>query len=256
MKRTFLTLLLCFAVFRVEATDYSDIWWNPAESGWGVNFAQSNRYIFATFFVYGAGHEPIWYAAGMTLDAGGNFAGPLYATTGPWFGTNPFSIAEVTTTPVGGVEFRPTAADAGILTYNVTGVTVAKNIQRQTLTPIALSGSYMASIAGTASQCAASADDGPFASPILLSVAQSPGGQLQVEFDFFGLGTCTMSGPSIQAGQLFRIPAAAWTCSDGSGSTAKLDEIKATSLGIEGRWAVANTGGNCRMSGVFSGVPQ
>src|SRR5258707_9328042 len=32
------------------ATDYSDIWWIPAESGWGINFDQNEDVIFAPFY--------------------------------------------------------------------------------------------------------------------------------------------------------------------------------------------------------------
>ena len=36
-----------------RADDYSDIWWaaGGTESGWGINIAQSQDFIFATFFV-------------------------------------------------------------------------------------------------------------------------------------------------------------------------------------------------------------
>jgi hypothetical protein len=117
-------MLLCGATFRVDATDCRDIWWNPAESGWGVNSAQSEKFIFATFFVYGAGGGPTWYSGQMTRDDSGRFAGPLYATTGPWFGTVPFDSDQTTVTGLGDAAFRPTAADAGVLTYNVSDVTV------------------------------------------------------------------------------------------------------------------------------------
>jgi hypothetical protein len=33
-----------------QADDYTDIWWaGSAEDGWGVNFIQSQDFIFATF---------------------------------------------------------------------------------------------------------------------------------------------------------------------------------------------------------------
>ena len=36
LKRTMIALLLASAAMRAGATDYTDIWWNPSESGWGV----------------------------------------------------------------------------------------------------------------------------------------------------------------------------------------------------------------------------
>ena len=37
-----------------RATNYQDLWWNPAESGWGVNFTHQGDIIFATWFTYDA----------------------------------------------------------------------------------------------------------------------------------------------------------------------------------------------------------
>ena len=40
-------------------TNYTDMWFNPSESGWGVNVTQDyNGPIFATFFVYTATGAP------------------------------------------------------------------------------------------------------------------------------------------------------------------------------------------------------
>jgi hypothetical protein len=33
--------------------DQSDLWWNPAESGWGIQFVHTGSAIFATMYVYG-----------------------------------------------------------------------------------------------------------------------------------------------------------------------------------------------------------
>ena len=44
-------------------TDFSDLWWNRSESGWGVNIAHQGDTIFMTLFVYGADHRVRWYVA-------------------------------------------------------------------------------------------------------------------------------------------------------------------------------------------------
>ncbi len=81
----------CATAFRAGASDYTDIWFNPSEQstaggGWGVNVVQSDAFLFLTFFIYGPDNKPTWYVAGLTRDANGNFNGPLYATTGTYFG--------------------------------------------------------------------------------------------------------------------------------------------------------------------------
>ena len=92
MKRFLLTILLVTASAQAAATDYSDIWFNPAEAGWGMNLVQSDNFMFLTFFIYGSDSKPTWFTGQVTLDANSNnFNGTLYATTGtyyilPWSG--------------------------------------------------------------------------------------------------------------------------------------------------------------------------
>src|SRR5215472_13041308 len=81
----FAILLACFAR-SAAATDYSDMWFQPAESGWGVNFTQNAGTLFITFFIYDANDNPTWYVAITSQDANGNFSGTLYSTTGTYFG--------------------------------------------------------------------------------------------------------------------------------------------------------------------------
>jgi SAM-dependent methyltransferase len=65
--------------------DYSDLWWNADESGWGIAVAQhaSDRLV-ATWFAYEEGGDPIWYS----LQPGGwsnarTFSGPIFRYRGP-----------------------------------------------------------------------------------------------------------------------------------------------------------------------------
>src|SRR2546421_1498098 len=68
------------------ATDFSDLWWIPSESGWGIQFVQQHNVIFGTTFIYGPGGQPIWYVATMPWVGPGAFSGALYVTQGPYFG--------------------------------------------------------------------------------------------------------------------------------------------------------------------------
>ena len=47
---------------RASATNYQDLWWNPQESGWGVNFTHQSDTIFATWFTYQANGRGWWLA--------------------------------------------------------------------------------------------------------------------------------------------------------------------------------------------------
>ncbi len=256
MLRRILSTLLLAAALPAAATDYTDIWWNPAESGWGVNLAQNGNFIFATFFIYGPNNTPTWYTGHLQQDATGKFTGSLYATTGPWFGTVPFDPNQVGVSEVGTATFQPSAANAGVLTYRVASVQVVKNIQRQTLVPIALAGNYVGGVGVDATSCADQTENGSANVPADVQVTQSSTGQIQLAFTFLGVPLCAFAsaGAVTQTGQLLSFPAA-YTCGDGTNTTATVSELRATSLGIEGRWTAPNSGG-CHEEGRFGGVLQ
>ena len=69
LRRLLLTLLLLTASAQAAATDYTDIWYNPAENGWGVNVVQSDVSLFLTFFIYGADSKPTWFTGQVTQDS-------------------------------------------------------------------------------------------------------------------------------------------------------------------------------------------
>ncbi len=233
----------------LASVEYTDIWWTPAEPGWGVTFVQADDFIFATFFVYGPTNKPAWYTGQMTRDSNGVWKGPLYLSSGTYFGApyNPF-LRDID--QVGNVSFIPTSESAGALSYNVETVTVNKQIQRQTLQMIDIAGTYIGALITDVYNC----DDG---SPVKTlrrfidaSVSQAVGGAVQLNFSLNGGGTCSFVGNAVQAGQLFRLDNATYTCGVG---VAKVYELKSTAQGLEGRWTAPIAGG-CTEFGVFSAV--
>ena len=249
------SFFLLLMPLRALAIDYSDIWWNPAESGWGVNIAQSDNFIFATFFVYGPNNLPIWYAGNLGADGNGNYTGGLYSTTGTYLGTVPYNPAQFVATQVGVATFSPTAPDTAVLSYNVGGVNVVKNIQRQTLTVIALGGKYSGGQVGAYS--GASCNLGNYVDHFDVQVTQPGDGTATFMFTYEDSGlNCTLSGTLHQKGMLYSIPNASYSCSDGLNTNASLSQIKATSLGIEGVLAAPSVGSGCREDATFSGALQ
>ena len=101
-----LAIAILFPVGHVEATQFStdgtDLYWNPNESGWGLQVVQEADVIFVTLYVYDPGN-PIWYTGTGIAQTNSTsiWAGDLYQTTGPWFGAPVFNPALVTTTKVG-----------------------------------------------------------------------------------------------------------------------------------------------------------
>ena len=111
--------------------DYTDSWWNESESGWGLFVVQhpSNQ-VFAGWFVYDADGKPVWF----TMVPGewsyyNEFTGPIYRTTGPYFGGT-FDPAEVTRTIVGQGTLTFSDRNTGTFAYTVDGVAATKAISR------------------------------------------------------------------------------------------------------------------------------
>src|SRR4029450_12961249 len=131
VRRLAALLLVSLAFVRPAAAGgLTGVWFNPNEGGWGVNLVQSNQFIFATFFVYGPGNQPpgnapIWYTAQLTRQTNGTWTGPVYLTTGTYFG-NPWNTANNSVTQVGTATFSPNSAITGAIAATVNGVHVHK----------------------------------------------------------------------------------------------------------------------------------
>jgi hypothetical protein len=117
-------------------TDYSGLWWNPQESGWGLSLHQSAlRSLFGGWFVYGAEGRPEWFTlqAGQWLDST-TWRGTVYRTTGPFFAGPDFDPRLVLLQSAGTatLDFRHRAGeeDRARFTYTIGGVTATRTISR------------------------------------------------------------------------------------------------------------------------------
>ena len=247
-----LGLMLALAVARpAAAADYTDLWWNALESGWGVNFIQADNFIFATFFVYDGGSQPIWYSAEMTSDDKGVWSGPLYLTAGTYFGA-PWNPSQRGINQVGSASFTPTSSVAGTLAYNVANAVVTKQVTRQALKTIPIGAGYFGGIVSERYNCQNPADNSITRVYAEITATQTAAGAIRLDFDT-GHGTCSMAGNYLQDGQLYRMPAAAYTCGSSLSTTAAVADLKATNFGLEGRWN-ARVNGGCIEAGEFSVV--
>ena len=250
-------LLVSLALVRPAAAyiDWTDIWWATPEVGWGVNFVQSNQFIFATFFVHGPNLQPDWYTGQMTYDATTNvWSGGLYRTTGSYFG-GPYNSAERSTLQVGSVTFTPTNSWSGTLTYNVNAVNVTKQIQRLTLTTIPVGGNYYGGIYEELTSCANSSQNAVirlYSEFAVEQTTQDTTSQLKIDFAVEN-GVCTLSGRYYLDGSLYSIPNASYKCTTGVDTTAVVSGVKSTQQGIEGQW-VAQFNNGCVDRGYFSAV--
>jgi hypothetical protein len=137
-------------------TEYSDLWWNPNESGWGVGLQRQDDVIFLTLFVYGADGKNTWFVAPdvklLTPDTkNSTWQGALYSTTGPAFSA-PYD-SNVQSTQVGAATIAFTNAELGTLTYTVNGAQVVKQISRMTWRQPSVAGSYFGGYSTQIPQC-------------------------------------------------------------------------------------------------------
>lgn len=235
-------------------TDQSDLWWIPAESGWGIQFVQQETTIFATMFVYGANGQPTWYVATMDVSPGTlKWSGALYATTGPWFGAVPFDPAMVTATPVGTMTFDGTLIQSGTLTYSVNGVQVMKSIVRETLKTIDFNGSYSGVLSqqGTGASCLGSANTA--STPVSFRIVETAGSSASITSASEG-GTCTFLGTYTQSGHFGRI-AGNYTCSSGDAGAFKFFEMAMSYYEMRARTQLISQSG-CTLNGYMVGLVQ
>jgi hypothetical protein len=129
------TVTIARQVFQTSAippaVDYTDLWYNAAESGWGMAISHQFGIMFLAWFVYDAGGNPTWYVASSCVVSGNGCSGTLYRTTGPPFGPT-FDPNAVHAFSVGTVSLSFTDANDATLSYTVDGVRATKVIARQT----------------------------------------------------------------------------------------------------------------------------
>jgi hypothetical protein len=233
------------------SSDVSDLWWNPAESGWGVNLIQQGSQLFATFFVYAADGRARWYVASdLRGEASGGaqptiFRGTLYETTGPQvLGTGGFDPAAVTRRAVGAVTFEYHAPNDGMLTYSVDGTTVTKRVTRQTWAMNEVAGDYWVK------RVARSACGGGVAMTALGTVAVRRSGNAVTLAASGGALACQFSGIYSQEGRMGRIEGT-YTCQDGTSGPFALSEIEVSVWGLVARYQATERG--CNVDGNFGG---
>ena len=111
----------------VPAANYTDMWWNSDQSGWGISFVQhSSNQVYAVWYTYdprepdaaSGQFKPMWIvmAGQNTWTSPTSVTGPVYVTNG-----RPFSQpgSNTTVTAVGTFTFNFSSSSAGTFTYNI-----------------------------------------------------------------------------------------------------------------------------------------
>lgn len=245
------------AIAQNLGTTFTDLWWNPAESGWGVTVDHQQEVMFLTFYVYRADGSPYW-VTGTLQKVGFSglatspqvFTGDLNETHGPSFAV-PFNPAAVTVRKVGTATFTAPSLIAATLQYSIDGINVTKNIERQTLRFVNYTGQYLGGTAYTLSNCQNPANNNQTITDAgLLTIIQSG-----TSFQLTAQGqttNCSFSGTYSQRGRLGYVSGGNYSCTDGSLGTFALLGLEWTVVGMTG--LVSGQNQFCSFVGYLGGI--
>jgi len=248
-------LVACLAMLASVSCAFADTWWNPNESGWGVDVTQQGGVIFLTFFVYAQDNTPTWYIAVLprgSPNAAGyyTYTGDVLATHGPWFGGayNPGAVGGVT---VGTATFDQSTDYSARLTYSVTGTSVTKTIERQTIQPVQLTGTYLGGYVVGASTCASTPAGVAGFIALTLNASTNADGTGTVQSGISldqGVVGCTLAGTYRQHGSVFEVANGA--CATAAGQL-NYSQITRGDSGVSGSATIA-PGTGCRITLFYS----
>ena len=244
-------------------TDVTDLWWNPSESGWGIQLVQNRDVVFATLFVYDLVGAPTFFVAVLENPPGGGtgtWSGPLYATTGPWFG-GAFNPAVVTEAAVGSMSFSLTGIGTGALQYSVGGTNVSKTIERQTLrlednTDFwAFVHTWKTSGGGCGAADAYNDSALPPTGVMHILNVDPDTAVLTVQWRLAPVDICSATVQYTQTGRLGQYTGALSCPASGRSGTLTMFELANRVKGLNGRYTMAWAHG-CTWAGRFAGVSQ
>lgn len=234
--------------------DLSDLWWDPNESGWGVNVVHQHDMVFMTILVYGPDNRPRWYVADSLRADQAVYRGPLYETTGPAFGGT-YDPAAVGNRQVGSVALTVDYADSDVVTlrYSIDGVAFDRTLRRQTFRSRILDGLHLGGWTyGTVSCRPDLFQPGGTRTSEATFQLEQRGSAVDIVASRKEDGVkCTYSGIYTQAGRMGRIEGQA-TCSTGRRGTFKARDVEVGRMGFFAVYVAAFDDG-CTESGWFGG---
>ncbi|MEO8676109.1 MAG: hypothetical protein ABI569_11045 [Casimicrobiaceae bacterium] len=206
-----LALVSMCSAWPCAAQSYQDWWWNPDQSGHGLNIGQQDNILFVSWFTYDEQGQGMWLVTSGTL-SGKTLTGNWSRTTGPKLGT-PFDPLQVTTSTVGTVTITFADLHRAKMDWTVNAKSGTVDLVRQTWSPVVLSGIYAGSSHGNV--CGQGLE---FWQSNTLTITQTspPGGPQTmkvIDVDNHG-GTCTFDGEVTKSGSFIH-HSGAYSCVNG-----------------------------------------
>jgi hypothetical protein len=216
------------------STNYTDMWGNAQESGWGLFIDQQADVLLGTLFIYDKFGVATWYTVQWRVGSsnGGqtSYTGTLYQTSGPALG-QPYDPSLVTYREVGQatIEFGDDAH--ALLNYTIDGAGAVKQTSRLTFAANSILGSYIGATQDVTFNCTdptrnglVTTDAGPF------TITQNQDGMV-LKFP-----TCTATnGVFKQFGQIATVDAI-YNCLGGVTGEMKFTGLMSEKGGITGTY--------------------
>lgn len=120
----------------VPLENYSGIWWNASESGWGLSLHQGRLdALVGSIYVFDEGRDPVWYTLGAgRWETSTRWTGEVFHSQGPSWSATSFDRTQVKHEGVGTVTIdfgmKPGTEDSAKLEFSLSGVQVHKTITR------------------------------------------------------------------------------------------------------------------------------
>ncbi len=102
--------------------NYQGLWWNAAESGWGINLAHQGDTVFASWFTYDLAGRGWWLVMTARKAGPDTYQGDLYETMGPAFNAQPFDPTKVASFKVGTGTLTFSDANNGRFDYRINSI--------------------------------------------------------------------------------------------------------------------------------------
>lgn len=117
---------------RAGASNHTDLWWNPAESGWGLHLTEAGKLIFVAWYTYASDGTPMWLTAVLSRQADGRYVGALNRPNAgtPFLQINGGLATSFPVPEVGSASLSFSDGERGSFSYTLDGVSQVKAIER------------------------------------------------------------------------------------------------------------------------------
>lgn len=200
--------LLWLVAGQVHAThNYQDWWWNPSQSGMGLNVGQQDATVFVAWFNYGDDTKASFLTMGGVLN-GNTLTGTLYRGTGPAPGPN-YNPAQVKQTAVGTASLTFNSNTDATLSYSYDNKSGSIALQRFSFANMNLNQTWEAIDSRTVTGCETASDNGSFTGTNLIKGSQESGNK-------FNLAISKLDGSDLCVASLTAQPAGSRLTAQGS----------------------------------------